>query len=581
MDEWALCDDAESEVSAAEINYFESCFGTLFQLQQDVKLCDVEIECRGGNVAAHKVVLAATCDYFKNMFSSFMIESGSKVIRMKSIDADVMQILVTYLYTRKLTINKNDAEKVLKAANLLMIETVERACCEMLLGPVCSESALEYAILAERYNLDSLMIEAIKFLLQDATKLCENNSLFDIGERAFIQLITNDDLGVQLEEQVFEMVVRWVEHEPKSRSKYFNDLLCHVRLPLIAPSFLIDQVESYSLVRDNLKCRDLVDEAKNRHLIPSRSKGYISERMTPRKSMVGYIFLVGGLTVREKHLQSVERYDLPLQQSFAMPDMTVARSGLGTAILNKKLYVVGGHDGNCVLKTGECLDFGKGSWTWVMQLSHPRRNLGFCTDNTRMFAVGGQVDSTTTLNSVEAFDPREGLWKLIAPLEQARKYANVVTYKNCLYVVGGNCGKDYLQSCERYELRMDKWVQIPSLPKNFGANGLTVYDNKIVTVGGFDSRQCLDTSFAFNDLTNVWELLPGNTSSRRTGLGAVTAGHKLYALAGHSGENYLNTVEVYNPQMKSWDTLSPLHYHRGAMGVAVLENCYMTQTDPL
>ena len=49
----------------------------------------------------------------------------------------------------------------------------------------------------------------------------------------------------------------------------------------------------------------------------------------------------------------------PLQQSFKMPDMSLPRSGLGAAIIEKVLYVIGGQDGTKALKIGECLDFGK------------------------------------------------------------------------------------------------------------------------------------------------------------------------------------------------------------------------------
>ena len=60
-------------------------------------------------------------------------------------------------------------------------------------------------------------------------------------------------------------------------------------------------------MRESLECRDLVDEGKNRYLLPERSQGYLSERMTPRRSTVGYVFLIGGLTVKERILSTVER----------------------------------------------------------------------------------------------------------------------------------------------------------------------------------------------------------------------------------------------------------------------------------
>ena len=298
--------------------------------------------------------------------------------------------------------------------------------------------------------------------------------------------------------------------------------------------------------------------------------------MTPRRSTVGYIFLVGGLSVKERSLlSSVERYDLPLQQSFNMPDMSLPRSGLGCAVLNKVLYVIGGHDGVKSLKVGESLDFGKGSWTWVPQLQVPRRNLALCADESRLYAVGGQVNSNTTLDTLETYDPREGSWQCHKhTMRCARKYGSVCYHNNSLFVVGGNDGTHYLQSCEKYDLRAGKWVSVASLPHPFGANGLTLWNECLATVGGFDSRQCLDLVHLYSPSSDSWTELHVPMSTKRTGLGAVTAGHRLYALGGHSGEDYLETVEMYDGT--HWRQLAPLSCKRGAMGIAVLENCYMT-----
>ena len=560
---------------------FEERFLALFSFQKDGWLCDITIVCDDGSVDAHRVILAATSSYFKHMFSSAMKESTSDQIRMQGMDVESLSCIVKFLYTNDLDVTKENASDVLKAANLLCLPPVEEQCCKILLGPISKETALDYAVLAEQYGMNSLLKTSIEYLVK-YFKYFLFNGLYKLDIRAFQMVVASDDLDVKDEMMVFDTVVQWIEHDLSNRQQHFKSLLEHVRLPLLPPKYLVDIVEKSRYVKTDFECRDLVDEAKNRHLLPKRTQGYLSERMTPRKSTVGYIFLVGGLTIKERLLCSVERYDLPLQQSFKMPDMSLARSGLGCAILEKVLYVIGGHDGTKALKIGECMDFGKGSWTWVPQMHVPRRNLGVCADSSRIYAVGGQVDSNTTLDSLESYDPREGLWKKhAATMTRARKYASVAHLNNGLFVVGGNDGTHYLKCCERYDLRADKWEEMASLPHSFGANGLAVWDNCLYTVGGFDSRQCLDVLYLYWPPSNTWTQLPDPMAHRRTGLGSVTAGHNLYALGGHNGETYLDTVEMYDSDSRGWVKLPPLHYKRGAMAVSVLENCYMTATDPL
>lgn len=45
-----------------------------------------------------------------------------------------------------------------------------------------------------------------------------------------------------------------------------------VRLPLLKPEYIADKVVSHPLINRNFECRDLIDEAKDYHLMPKRRK---------------------------------------------------------------------------------------------------------------------------------------------------------------------------------------------------------------------------------------------------------------------------------------------------------------------
>lgn len=66
--------------------------------------------------------------------------------------------------------------------------------------------------------------------------------------------------------------------------------LCQVRLPLLPICFLMGVVAKEEIVKQNLKCRDLLDEARNYHLhLSSRAVPDFeySIRTTPRKQTAG------------------------------------------------------------------------------------------------------------------------------------------------------------------------------------------------------------------------------------------------------------------------------------------------------
>jgi hypothetical protein len=79
-------------------------------------------------------------------------------------------------------------------------------------------------------------------------------------------------------------------------------VLAEVRMPLLKPAFLVDTVANHPLVRGSTDCRDLVDEAKNYHLIPERRAAMhaahspvfrVKERFC--NGVPGQIYVVGGL----------------------------------------------------------------------------------------------------------------------------------------------------------------------------------------------------------------------------------------------------------------------------------------------
>jgi len=55
----------------------------------------------------------------------------------------------------------------------------------------------------------------------------------------------------------------------------------------------------------------------------------------------------------------------------------------------------------------------------------------------------------------------------------------------------------------------------------------------------------------------------------------------MYAVGGHDGWSYLNTVERWDPQAKQWSYVAPMSTPRSTVGVAVLLNrsvCFLGRT---
>lgn len=72
-------------------------------------------------------------------------------------------------------------------------------------------------------------------------------------------------------------------------------LMSHVRLPLVGREFLMNYVESESLIREDTQCKELLLEAMKYHLLPEQRSSMITKRTSERRpdGMRPYIFAIG------------------------------------------------------------------------------------------------------------------------------------------------------------------------------------------------------------------------------------------------------------------------------------------------
>jgi kelch-like protein 1/4/5 len=73
---------------------------------------------------------------------------------------------------------------------------------------------------------------------------------------------------------------------------------------------------------------------------------------------------------------SIERYDLRSNQWVQVEKMNGRRLQFGVAVIDDKLFVVGGRDGLKTLNTVECYDPKKKTWTLMTPMATHRHGLG-------------------------------------------------------------------------------------------------------------------------------------------------------------------------------------------------------------
>ncbi len=538
-------------------------------LRSHKKLCDVVLRVAGEEIHSHRAVLAATSAYFLAMFTHQLRESEQQEVEIKDMDPQVLRSLVDFAYTGEIDITVENVQEVLAAASLLQIATVQDNCCEFLKKQLDASNCLGIKNFAEANGCSQLSDVIDSFARRHFQEVARGSEFLNNTWENVASLIASSDLNVESEEEVYGAVMQWVRQDPVERSQHLPQLLEHVRLPMLTVHSLMADVDSEPLVKQSVGCRDILDEAKRYHLLPvERDLRSPNPRFSPRKSMIGTLYAVGGKESSESITRSVETYCYLEDSWKEATGMIVRRQQLGVGVLEGKVYAVGGSDGSLRLSSVECFDPATNFWSFVAPMSTCRSGVGVGILGGAMYAAGG-YDGRSCLNTVERFDLDKNLWSPIAAMSTRRSFPGVAVFNGRLYVFGGNDGTSFLNVVELYDPHINRWCTLTPLGKPRAGIGVAVLGQLIFVAGGNDGTSRLD-SVEFLDVRDGKWQSAAKMSSARDGVCLSTLGTRLIAVGGINGPSYLKSAEVYDPVSNSWEMMAAMETCRAAAGVAIV-----------
>ncbi len=88
-----------------------------------------------------------------------------------------------------------------------------------------------------------------------------------------------------------------MNYDKPQREPFLPKLMEHVRLPLLTREYLIERVETESLIKRSFACKDFLIEAMKYHLVPRFQRNFIQSTRTKSRAPVGFpkvLYVVGG-----------------------------------------------------------------------------------------------------------------------------------------------------------------------------------------------------------------------------------------------------------------------------------------------
>jgi len=496
---------------------------------------DVDLIVEGHTFSCHKAVLCASCLYFEALFSGKWKNGsgdGGK-IAIPGISAEVMEILIGYIYTKDVQVTQKNVEFLLPAADQFGILGVTKRCCEILRANICAENCIGIRQFALWNNQRHLVEYAMSYILSHIDKVSDDSQEFlEIESDLLFQFLASDELNVKSEENAFEILIKWVEHKKDERKKVLLNVLKTVRMGLMDPDYFMTKVKSHELVKENPELRPIIKDAM--------------------KAL----------------------YDLSSNSQTRLVGSNVTSPYIRPRLPHEILFAVGGWSGGSPTNCIETYDCRAETWVNLSQWygineERPRAYHGLVFYKKQFYIIGG-FDGQNYFNSVRKFDLVNLKCSEEAPMKHRRCYVSCTILGNKIYALGGMDGQRRLGNAECYDISKKEWTLLPEMTEKRSDADASAMNERVYIAGGFNGNECLNSVEFFSHQVNQWTRITP-MKSKRSGVSLITLDCKLYAVGGFDGTNRLRSVEYYCPVLNTWQQVANMINPRSNFGIEVLD----------
>jgi RNA polymerase sigma factor (sigma-70 family) len=268
----------------------------------------------------------------------------------------------------------------------------------------------------------------------------------------------------------------------------------------------------------------------------------------------GKIYAIGGRTGAQLAgpvLASTEEYDQVADKWTKKADMPTARDSVSIAVVNNKIYVIGGSPDAGFLATVEEYDPIADKWTKKTDMPTARTGSSASAVNGKIYVIGG-MNSTICLPTVEEYDPVADIWSKKTDMPSSRGCHSASVVNGKIYVIGGGAtGWIPVSTVEEYDPATDKWTKKANMPTTRYALSTSAVNGKIYAIGGGANRfaDVFSAVEEYDPVANIWTR-KADMPFVRTGLSTSAMNGKIYIIGG-AGSNWIDifsTVEEYTPE---------------------------------
>ncbi|XP_008274920.1 kelch-like protein 22 isoform X2 [Stegastes partitus] len=544
--------------------HFRSLLDGLLALRQSGILFDVVLVVEGRPIQAHRILLAASCDYFRCMFAGGLRETQQEEIPIHGVSYMAMKKILDYIYTSEIELDLECVQEVLIAATLVQIENVIGFCCDFLFSWLDESNILEVTNLADLYGLQQLNARVQSYILRNIQTLSRTDAYRQLPQDEVFKALSSDELHVSSENEVYEAALHYhySPEQVETDQVYLQDNL----KMLDAVRFCLIEKQALQRLYGRLSQCPLKDSvsAALRYHEQEVWQPVLQSPLTQPRSTFHCILGFGGMFSSSSSTDSEHLFQVFHPSWGEWRTLTAAyaprMSNQGIAVLNNFIYLIGGDKNTSGFRAEtRCwrYDPRHNSWCSIQSLQQQHADHCVCVVGGHIYAIGGR-DYSSELDSVERYDPQSNTWEFVSPLKR-EVYAHAgAVVDGKIYITCGRRGMAYLRETYCFDPAANQWTGCAEGPVERAWHGMAAVNGHVYVIGGSNDergyrRDVLKVA-CFDPAANSWSLIaPLPAGHGEPGIAVLDS--RIYVLGGRSHDkgNRMKYVHVYHTDTDEWE----------------------------
>jgi N-acetylneuraminic acid mutarotase len=180
------------------------------------------------------------------------------------------------------------------------------------------------------------------------------------------------------------------------------------------------------------------------------------------------------------------RYDPETGRWARLPDMPAPRAAGAVGVIGDRLIWAGGAKDGVARSEVFAYDFDSRRWSRLPSMATRREHVGEAVLDGKLYVLGGRAPHSLAVDTAERFDPRTGRWETLPPMPVGSGGLAAVAFGDAVATIAGgdDAAETVTGAVQEYDPAKEEWRLLPEVRTARHGHGAALAGDDVWVFGG-------------------------------------------------------------------------------------------------